>query len=335
MTDTLKRLAGPTSPLKAEAGSTLYTPASNVTAALKRAILTNHDPILGAWAFVGINGMADHSKRVISNMYVAPGKTIIVPLDVPVSGVAPSADVVYGRQVVDMSYTNMVVGSAVAPIASTTDAATQATATWSSVAGTAYFMTIVATHANAAAAPTSITDTHTGLTWVKIHEKSNAALTVNISQWRGQVSVASGPVATTANFGITFTGCHIVIATVTGADVSGTNGDETFQTAGAFVGSTVTQTAILVPGLDMCGARLSALTSNAGSTSTPGAGFTEGTDNAIATPTNMLTTQYALTPGAMADYTLATTSTDKLYTLANVQDPSDALNITLVGVEVT
>jgi len=84
----------------------------------------------------------------------------------------------------------------------------------------------------------------------------------------------------------------------------------------------------------MAGARFAAITSNAGSTSTPGGAFTELSDAAIATPTNMASTEYAISPGPIADFTLATTSTDKMGALVSMQDGATPLGVILNGIVV-
>ena len=332
MTDTLSRLAGPTAPSRSDAGSTIYDPSAG-TIALKNAIFVNSDPLKGAWGYLSIGAMTTKANQIVPGIYVPPASTIPVELDLVLDG---TVDDIRARQVVDMSYSKLTVATAVAVINSTTDAASQATASYAGVASTPYLMCVVATHANAAAAPTSFTDTHDGCTWTQVGSTitNGSAPTMAMSFWRCQMTGTTNT-TTTANFGITFTGCHIVVAKVTGGDVTGTHGSEAFQDAGTFLHTTTTQTAISVPGTGMCGARFAALTSNAGGTSTAGSGFTELSDAAIATPTNTLTTEYAISSGAFADFTLGTTSTDKMSALVNIQDGSAPLTVTLNGVVVT
>ena len=338
MTDTLSRLAGPTSPSRSDAGSTIYDPSSG-TIAVKNAIFTNRDPLKGAWVTLSVNTLATKSNIIVPDLFVPPSSTVPVELDLVMDG---TTDDIRARQVVDMSYTrSLVPATAVAVINSTTDGTTFATAGYAGIASRAYLMFVLATHATAAAAPTSFTDTHDGCTWTQVGNTITNTLgigagspTMALSAWRCQMTGTTNT-TTTANFGATMTGCHIVVLTVPGADVTGTHGSEAFQAGGEFCFTTVTGTSIVLPGTNMCGARIAAFSSNAGSTSTAGAGFTELSDAAIATPTNMLTTEYANTPGAVADITLATTSTDKIGMLVSVQDGSTPVNVTLNGVVVT
>lgn len=337
MADTLTRLAGPIAPSRSDAGSTLYTPKTGEIVALKNATLVNSDALKGAWAYMSIGAMTTASNLIIPGLYIPPGSIIKVDLDYIMNG----GEVLYGRQVVDMSYTpNLVPALATPAISSTVDGTSFATASWAAVNSQAYLMFVVSTHANAAAAPTSFTDTHSGISWTQVGTTITNTLgigagtaTMALSAWRAQ-STGTTNTTTTANFGITATGCHIVILGVPGADVTGTNGSEAFQDGGNYTGNIATETAILIPGNKACGARIAGLSSNAGSTSTPGTGFTELSDAAIATPTNMFTTEYGLTPGAVATFTLNTTSTDKIGMLVNAQDGSSPVSVVLNGIVV-
>lgn len=329
MADTLTRLSGPQTPSRSDAGTTIYTPKSGEVVAVKNAVVSNPDPLKGGWIYMSLGAMTTRTNIVIPGIYVPPNTVTTIPLDFIMNG---GTETLVARQVVDMSYSKMVPALATPAINSTTDGTSFATAAYAGVASRAYLMYIVSTHANAAAAPTSFTDTHDGCTWTQVGSTiTNAALTMALSTWRCQMTGTTST-TTTANFGATMTGCHIVIITVPFADVSGTHGSEAFQDSGTFLFTTVTGTAIVHPGSLIAGARAYAHTSNAGGTSTPGSGFTELSDAAIATPTNMLTTEYSVSPGAAADLTLGTTSTDKMGHLVNFQDGSTPLNIMVNGV---
>ncbi len=329
MADTLTRLAGPISPAKTDAGTTAYTPVKGIVA-VKNIMFSNTSPLIGGWVYASLNAMTTPANRLVSGLYVPPGQTIVVPLDTIMNA---GTDDLRIRQVVDMSYSNLTVATAVAVISSTTDGTTFATASWAAVAGTCYLMTVVGTHATAAAKPTSFTESagHEGISWTEV--QSVGTTTMNLSQWRAQ---ATGTTAgtTTANFAATMTGCHIVIAAITGGDTSGTNGSAAIQTGGIAVGKTATETAIVSLSDTMLGARFHSVTSNAGSTATAGTGFTELSDAAIATPTNMLSTDYAITPGAVGNSTLNTTSTDKIWSIVGLQDSKQVINATVNGVVV-
>jgi hypothetical protein len=331
MADALTRLSGPSTPSRSEAGSTIYTPGTRQIVALKNVVLSNPDPLKGGWIQLAIGAMTTKANILLPSILVPPNTMTKVDLDV----VLNDGDSVTARQIVDMSYSKMVPATAVAVINSTTDASTYATASYAGIASRAYVMFVTVVDAAAAAQPTSFTDTHDGCTWTQVGSSiSNAALTMNLSTWSCQMTGTTNT-TTTANFAAAMDGCHIVIATVPGADVSGTNGSEAFQDGGNFLFTTVTGTGIALPGSSICGARIAAFTSNAGGTSTAGSGFTELSDAAIATPTNMMTTEYSITPGAVADITLATTSTDKMGALVNMQDGSTPINVILIGVVVT
>lgn len=336
MADTLTRLAGPTSPSRSDAGTTIYTPNTLEIVALKNAVVSNPDPLRGGWVWLSIGAITTKANIIVPGVFIPPNTVTTIPLDIILNG---GTETVVARQQVDMSYSKMTVSTAVAVVNSTTDGTTFATASWAAVASRAYLMVVTATHASAAAAPTSFTDTHSGISWTQVGSTidnnlgvpAGAGPTMAMSVWRAQ-STGTTNTTTTANFGATMTGCHIVIATVPFADVTGTNGSEAFQDCGTFLYTTTTGTALVHPGTNIAGARFAALTSNAGGTSTPGAGFTELSDAAIATPTNMMTTEYIISPGAVADFTLGTTSTDKMGALVSMQDGSTPLNIILNGV---
>ena len=337
MADLLTRLSGPQTPSRSDAGTTIYTPQAREIVAVKNAIVSNPDPLKGGWIYLAINNFTSRSNIIIPGVFIPPNTVLSIPLDFVMNG---GTETLLARQVVDMSYSKMVPAkpTGFVNVASTTDGTTFATASWTAKNPMAYVMFIVSTHATAAAAPTSFTDTHTGVTWTQVGSTLTNILgvgagnaTMAISVWRCQSSGTTNT-TTTANFGATMTGCHIELWEVPFADTTGTNGSEAFTDGGTFLFTTVTGTAIVHPGSVVCGARAYALTSNAGSTSTPGAGFTELSDAAIATPTNMMTTEYSISPGAVADLTLATTSTDKMGALVNMQDGSTPLNIIVDGV---
>lgn len=331
MTDTLTRLAGPTSPSRSDAGSTIYDPSTG-TIAVKNAIFSNRDPNKGAWGYLSLGALTTPGNILVPGLYVPPLTEIVVPLDLVMDG---TVDDIRARQVVDMSQSIMSAALAVAAVASTTDGTSIATGSWTAANPRAYLLFGVSTHASAAAKPSSITDTHTGVTWTQIGtEITNAAGTMCAFAYRAQSSGTTNT-TTTLNFGATMTGFHVVIFDVTGADTGGSNGSEAFQDGGTFRGSATTQTAFTVLGNAILGARAALVTSNAGGTSTPGSGFTELSDGAIATPTNMATTEYAFTAGGSADVTLGTTSTDKIGVLVGMQDGSTPLNVTLNGVVTT
>lgn len=334
MTDTLSRLAGPTTPSRSDAGSTIYDPSAGVIA-VKNAIFTNRDPLRGCWAYLSKGDLTNKDNLFVPGLYVPPGGIVPVELDFIMDG---TVDDIRAKQVVDMSYTRFPVTNMLTATTfnSTTDGTGFTTASWTEKNGYCYLMCVVSTHATAAAAPTSFTDTHTGITWTKIGTEiiqNGASVSQCISFWRAQ-STGTTATTTTATFGATMTGCHITIIEFQG-DTSGTNGSETFTDGGTFTGSSVTQTAVTGLASWQMGGRFAAIASTAGGASTAGAGFTEVYDAAIATPTHMVSTEYALSPGATADFTLATTSTEKILALVGIQDGTKALNVTLNGVVVT
>lgn len=338
MTDTIARLAGPVSPSKAEAGTTVYNPSAGVKAAIKSCMLTNHDPAVGAWVHVSIGDVAVHTNRFISNLYVPPAKTLVIPVDVTVDG--DTSDDIRARQVIDTSpfasMLQMAVGTVVSTN-STTDGAAFASASWAGVANTLYVLTVINTHATAAAEPTSITDTHTGLTWVKIQTGVNSTGTGRITQYRGQTSGVNN-VATTVNFAGAQTSCYINISSVTGGDVTGTNGDEGLQGAGVLETLVVSGSAVptAFSATDMMGGRYYAIVNSTGGSFTAATGYAELIDAALATPTSSVEIAYALSPGVNADPTPnGTLAANSLIGFVNLQPPYEAVNITLNGVEVT
>ena len=331
MADTLTRLSGPQSPVASEAGSTIYTPKSGQTVAVKNAVISNPDPLRGGWIYLSLGAMTTTANRIIPGIYIPPNTVQTIPLDFIMNG---GTETLVARQVADMSYTKMSIATAVAVVNSTTDGTSYATASWSSTANRPLILVASSTHGSAATDPSSITDTHSGLTWTFVNSAITADSTQHVSVYRGMASGTTNT-TTTVNYSTTRTSGHIVIAELTNSTSGGTQGSEAIQDAGDYRFPTTSVTSILHPGDIVCGARFYAFASTAGGTSTPGAGFTELSDAAIATPTSMMTTEYAFSPGGTADLELSAAATQKIGVLINLQDGTLPLTIMTNGVVIS
>ena len=189
MTDTLKRLAGPTAPVQKSAGTSLYNPAGGVTAAVKSMLVHNTDPLMGAFLWLGVNDLTDMTKRLYSGLYIPAGDTLYVPLDI----VLTSADTLYARQasVVDPASINFSTGVTPAQVGSASSVTSGA---WTEVNGAAYVLCVMQRHASAVGTVTGFTDTHTGISWTLINTVVNSLNTVRTSLYR---AISTGTTNTT------------------------------------------------------------------------------------------------------------------------------------------
>jgi len=330
MVDTLTRLAGPTIPAKGEAGTTIYDPSTG-TIVIRNATFTNVHAGRGAWAHLSIGDMTVPANRIISGLYVPPGETIVVPLDLVMAG---ATEDIRARQIVDQAGTAMNPASATALIADSTDATTYTTATWTAISGAEY---LLFAYARAATTPaiSSFTDTHSGITWTLV-DSVTGLLASNIGKLVCYRAHSTGTTNTTTAVVWTATmQCGFVsIISLEGGDASGTHGSECIQKSGAAYRPT-TSTTVEVFGALHCGGRVFA-GSNQQSTgaTTAGGGFTEIHDGTTATPATAFESSYSLQPGFYGAG-LFTTGVERLALLVNIQDDVDVLNVTLNGVVVT
>lgn len=333
MTDTIKRLAGPVKPSKLNAGTALYTPTAGVRAAVKNCLVTNTSPFYPGWLWLGVGAVDTTANRLVSGLVVPPGKTIRIPLDVVLTNAA--GDALYARQSMQ-SDTTEVVQANMSSSSTTVDATSVATGAWSSASGGVYYLVVWNTKAASVDTVTSVTDTHTGVTWTQIHTIADASGLVRITAFRAQASGVTNT-TTTANFSGTMTGAGIAVIgwTGPGVDATGTNGDAMLFSRGTTEKAATATPAYLSD--EPAGGGLvvaSATVPTATATSTTMSGWSEQIDLTLATPAWSSWLNYSnLIPASWFGPTL----TGSVATIASLVEPIGLgkLVVAVNGVEVT
>lgn len=328
MTDTLKVLCKGQIPKKADSAKVIYTAPASTTAVVRKAVLMNKYN-LGAYVRV----VTDDTELI--NTFVPGLSTLVLPMDHNI----PTADHVYAQQRVDMSNTLMTAATAVAIAQSTTDAASYATGSWTGQTTEAYVMAVINSHGSDAALPNGFTDTHTGISWQFVSSQQSITKLVRVSFYRAVVT-GSNATTTTVTFAGNQTSCIVMIAKIVGADLTGSNGENAIQSASTYApwnAGTVMTSPFVIPALGQwAGARLAVFAgTNAFASWSPGTGFTELFDASISEGNG--TMEYAMTPGftASALASVATTLTNPVAGMVSLQDPTNAVAVSLHGLEIS
>lgn len=335
MADTIKRLAGPVAASKLNAGAAIYTPSSGVTAVVRSALVANTHGSKTGWITLGVGAVDTLANRFISALEVPPRSSILLPLDLVVSN--GGGDSIFARQTMAQDASGLVVANKVAT-ASTTATTAYASGSWTATNdNTVYVLSVIHTLATAPAAPSSITDTHSGVTWQSLQTITNAAAGTNgefirIDQYRAQ-STGTTNTTTTANFAVNQTGCIVVVDEVRGGDTSGSDGSEAILPLGTVELAGTLQS--LQFGCDPFGLRHALTVHGVNEVHTPGTGMTELSDTGYSTPNTAEETAYTFSPYIDLSASWATTATRRLGAAVGFQDSLKALTVTLNGVEAT
>jgi len=335
MTDTIKRLAGPTRPAQTNAGTLLYTAGASTVTAVKSALIHNTDPLMGAFFTMAIGSdlgvEAGLDDRILSNYYVAPGDTAYVPLDL----VLGNNDTLYARQSCMIDPSEMTIAIAVASIGSTTDAAALASATWTEASGDLFLLTFWGKKATAVGDVSSFTDTHTGVTWTLLGTYVSADGNERISSYTAQ-STGTTNTTTTVNTDYTWIDAALSITKITALtslrdDATGTNGSTAFRWLGG--GEAGTGATPLLTAKEMGAAvTYTVVHSTASEAHTAMTGWTEIND---VSTTESIATAQMLAPASWARPGIATGTTRPMFAFAEILNNKRSLTVTLNGVEVT
>lgn len=334
MTDTLTRLAGPTAPSPLLAGTAIYTIGAGA-AVVKNAIVTNTDPSLGAFLWLSVGVPTTVANRIANGVYVPPGKTLILPLDVVVTFAA--GDAIYARQssMVDpLQFTTPLDTAGLLTL--TTDATTGTPASWTNKANAAYIMTVITTKASAVDTVTVGADSHTGMgTWTLLQTITDTAADTRITQFRNQSSGTSAAASPVVTSGGTATGWMIRITEFMGLDLTGTNGSAAFNALGTYesVGTSATPLHTYTDFGSQVFVGLA--TPLQVYTHIAMSGWTELSDVNYATPSTAGYTVYTQSPAAFYRPTISTTAPGTISGAVEFITPEKSLTVTLNGVVVT
>lgn len=320
------KLLGAGSISKKDAGGSLYTVPGSTTAWIKKVVITNKSAV-EALADV----FFDVSTQSIFTGLIPPFKSEIIKMEV---GLA-AADQILARQSVSMEHSNINMSQAVAGIGSLTDATSYATASWSSVTDGIYLMNVWSSHGTAATEPTSFTDTHSGITWTKVQGGPSIGGLLRLTQYRAKASGVTNT-TTTVTFGATQTGCVIQIIAITGADTTGSNAEEAIQGCGLYVPKTHEGAIFPVIGKKWAGSRiLSAGQQAQGADPQVMVGFEEimDTNNGEAIHAAVYLSRKGGISGGVSWN--VTTNTQPINSMVSVQDATDAIHVSLHGIEMT
>ena len=324
MTDTIKRLGfGYVS--KKDAPGAIYTVPGATTAHVRTALVSNRTA-LDAWCGVYLGG----STEVLFEGMIPPFGCVPVPVDVVLS----AADTILAQQIVSMEYSQL--SRALLTRINQTllaTATTYASSSWQAMIDCVYTMDVFSSHATAAAEPTGFTDTHS-LTWTKVQGGVSLDGKLRLTQYRAKCTSTSST-TTTVNFAANQTGCGIRIVEYTGADLTGSNGEEAVQACGILTPVAWATDPAIMNGTKWAGMRYFAFGESSLGAHTPLTGWTELTDADNAGAVNVAT--YSInTPGATAGVDPTTAPPlSPVAGLLSIQDPTDAITVAVSGVEVT
>jgi hypothetical protein len=331
MTDTLKRL-GQARPAQTTAGTLLYTAPSATTTAVKNALITNNDPILGAFVTLGIGSdLTDMSKRILSSYYVAPGDSVYLPLDV----VLATGETLYARQSCMIDPGQMTIAAAVAAT-NAGSGSSIVSASWTEANNDLFLLTVVLVDASATAQVSSFTDTHTGVSWTLLQSYVNIASTIRIYQYTAQ-STGTTNTTTTVTFDSVCDTSALAIDKITALtslvdDSTGTNGSTAFRALGTTEAPTGTTPLFIANEMGASVFHHHA-TGTISETQTPQTGWTEvddfGTTNAATISSAQL-----LAPASWTRPTVVTGSKLRVAAFAEILNTKRSLTVTLDGVEV-
>lgn len=334
MTDTLTRLAGPTAPSPLLAGTAIYTIGAG-TAVVKNAVVTNTDPNLGAFLWLSIGVPTTVANRIANGVYVPPGKTLVLPLDVVVT--FAGSDAVYARQssMVDpLKFTTPLDTAGLLTL--TTDATTGTTASWTNKANASYIAAVITTKASAADTVTAGADSHTGMgTWTLLGTILDTAGDTRLTLFRNQSSGTSASATPVFTSGGTATGFIIRITEFMGLDLTGTNGSAGFNFLGTYetVGTSATPLHTYADfGSQVYVAMATPLQVY---THTAMSGWTELSDVNYSTPSTAGYTAYTQSPAGFYRPTISTTAPNTISGAVEFITPQKSLTVTLNGVVVT
>jgi len=329
MTDTLERLAQ-ARPAQTTAGTLLYTGGGSEVTAVKNALITNNDPLMGAFLTMSIGSdLTDMAKRVLSSYYVAPGDTVYLPLDL----ILGNSETLYARQSCMIDPTQMTVAAAVAAT-SAASATTIVTASWTEAVGDQFLMTVA--WRSGTETISSFTDTHTGVTWTLLQGPvTNAAATAKMAQY-----TAESTGTTNATTTVTFSGAvtsSISIDKITALtsyieDTTGTNGETGWRALGTTEAPSGT-TPLLVASEMGASVHYGVHHPTVTEAHTAMTGWTEVDD--IATNGGSLATAILMAPAAWSRPTIATGTTAYQGFFAEMLNTKRSLVVSLDGVVVT
>lgn len=336
MTDTIKRLAGPTQPAQSGAGTLLYTAGGATVTAVKSALITNNDPVFGAYLSMAIGSdlsvLTGLDNRICSQFYVAPGDTVYMPLDV----ILGNSETIYARQSCIIDPNLMTIAAAVAAT-NAGSASSIASASWTEAVGDLLLLTVVLVDTSATAQVSSFTDTHTGVTWTLLQSYVNAAATIRIYQYTAK-STGTTAATTTVTFDSASDSSALSIVKITaltspGIDTSGANGITGFRALG-MTEAPLGATPLFVAGEVGASVIYHRGTGTAAETQTAMTGWTE-VDDFATTNAAAICSAYLMAPAAWNRPTLSAGAKLHVASFAEILNVKRSLTVSLNGVEVT
>lgn len=330
MVTALARLAGPATLSAAATGTAMYTTPANATTMVREIILTNTNPSRDASVDLSIGTITTAANRIATAIDVPAASTIVAPITV----VLEPGDVLRGRCAHRMTarflLTNLIADT------DASDATSYISANWTTTATTPYILTVINTHATAAAVPSSITDTHNGFTWTQEQTVlgTNGTTSMRVTQYRAQSTTAEAAVDTTVNFAGAQTGCIFIIDEVYGGDTSGTHGSAAITAQGTYE-FVKASTGFTMISDDWLVARHFTFAHLAAEATTQDGRFTELGDTNAATPAFGASTAWSSVPGGDATPSWATSTANGLGAVLRLSDGLSYIQASAMGVEVT
>jgi hypothetical protein len=217
---------------------------------------------------------------------------------------------------------------------STTDGTSFTTGSFSSTTSLCMLLSVVSTHASAAAKPASFTGAHTDTLWTELQTIAASDGTARLTQYFGRPLTTPQTGTLQINFDTTMTGCLWSVAQVFDGDTAFTfaPGESCLFAAGTYSSGAVSgNTVDVIPNMPATGKILAMTGPGAGGYTPWSGGWPELVDISIATPTQGLGVHWSRHTGDMHGRALfADTIAQRLAGLVAVQSADSNRNKSIV-----
>lgn len=326
---------GPIQPYTAPDG-TIWTADGNVSPIIFRTLkIVNTSPNRDAWFSCGTSDKNTANQNMIKDLYCPAGTTQLLHVDWTWPDSA--LDTFFAQQVVDQELGSLTVSQAVAAVASSTDATSYVTGSYTMTAGELY---VAAIHIKAQAGSMTLTGTHTGEAWTLL---STSGVNGGVDRVKVYAHLATATSSGTTTFGssVNLGGCIIQIVRVQGlpnTDVP-VAWDDVLIFAGDRAENRVAKTQHVMDAWGMSGSRLYVCQNQSVSSFSFEKEYIEVFDNniadgltgAVAWARRAGTCGFGLN-GALPSGTAE--NTDRVGVMLDIHDTSQVLQLTIDGVQV-
>jgi hypothetical protein len=290
---------------------------------IRNARICNNHASNGGWMLLSVGDAAVATNHVMDWLYVPPGQSMKIPLDVTLQ----NNEVLRGRQINDQQQANLrmnLYGTMMSGN-STTDGTSFVTGTWSPNGGWDYVLNIVNSHATAAEVPTSVVDNHTGpATIAQLQTVLAPNGLTRITTYRVESGGSPGSAATlTITFSGAQTGCAWIIDEIVNGD--GSASDTAVHAAGTYA-QAATRDNIKVPATMPVGARYVCVATQTGTGVTAWDGWTSVGSTAYSTPATTVKNAWIHTAGDQYGYMATSSLANTIISMVGLQGDVNAMD---------